>query len=210
MFINYNRENIIKNISIYFDKTQSELIAHLNLDNSTSTPKNIRNIISKSLFTLIEKENIQKIENIILRTIRIDYKSNPIESISFSQIKYIEIVNEEWHQSYLCKILNSEFLFFIFQTKSKDDNNPKLINAKFWKMNSDDLGYAEKFWELTKDSIQRGDYNNFITEKNDFILHVRPKAKNKNDLMMTPQGYLQPKKAYWLNSSYIKSKIIDQ
>ena len=74
-------------------------------------------------------------------------------------------------------------------------------------MNMNDLDIAYKFWELTKDNIIRGDYKNFITIKNNFICHVRSKGRNSKDLMETPQGTREPKKGYWLNSSYIKTQI---
>ena len=127
--------------------------------------------------------------------------------MSFAQIKYKEIVKEEWEESYLHNTLNKEFLFIIFKLSSKEDRNPTLSKAIFWKMNSDDLDLASKFWELTKDSINRGDFKNFISMKNNFICHVRSKGLNSKDLMETPQGTMEPKKGYWLNASYIKTQI---
>ena len=127
--------------------------------------------------------------------------------MSFSQIKYNEIIKETWENSYLFKTFNSEFLFFIFKTKNKDDKDPIFHSARFWKMNEQDLDLANKFWELTKENIRIGDYKNFITIKNHFICHVRTKGLNNKDLMKTPQGTIEPKRGYWLNASYLKTQL---
>ena len=127
--------------------------------------------------------------------------------MSFTQIKYNEIIKESWENSDLYKTLKSEFIFFIFKIKNKDDNDPIFHNAKFWKMNGADLDLVNKFWELTKESIRIGEYKNFITIKNDFICHVRTKGLNNKDLMKTPQGTIEPKRGYWLNASYLKTQL---
>ena len=127
--------------------------------------------------------------------------------MSFAQIKFNEIVKEDWGKSYLFKTFNAEFLFFIFRLENKQDKDPIFLTAKFWKMNANDLELVNKFWELTKDNIQRGDYNNFISIKNNFICHVRSKGVNSRDKIKTPQGTFEGKKGYWLNASYIKTQI---
>ena len=130
-----------------------------------------------------------------------------LESMSFTQIKYNEIIKESWENSDLYKTLNSEFIFFIFIIKNKDDNDPIFHSAKFWKMSEADLDLVNKFWELTKESIRIGDYKNFISIKNNFICHVRTKGLNNKDLMKTPQGTIEPKRGYWLNASYLKTQL---
>jgi len=120
---------------------------------------------------------------------------------------YNEIINEDWSNSYIHKVFNSEFLFFIFKYLKKEDTEPVFISTQFWKMNSEDLDLANKFWELTKDNIQRGDYDNFISIRNNFICHVRTKGINSQDVILTPQGTYQKKRSFWLNSSYIKTQI---
>jgi DNA mismatch repair protein MutH len=204
-----NEKEIFINIfSKYYGKTYQQLIVELELQYDGKIPKNIGNIITKSILLKAEKEGLIILEGIIIKTIRVNESGTPLESMSFAQIKYKEIVKEEWGESYLYNTLNKEFLFVIFKLLSKEDRNPTLSKAMFWKMNSDDLDLASKFWALTKDSIIRGDFKNFITIKNNFICHVRSKGLNGKDLMETPQGTMEPKKGYWLNASYIKSQIL--
>ena len=203
-----NAKEIFANIfSKYYGKTHQELIGELELQFEDKTPKNIGNIIIKNILNKAEKEGSVIPEGIIIKTIRVNEKGTPLESMSFAQINYTEIVKEKWEESYLFKTLSSEFLFVIFKLSNTSKTNPTLTKAIFWRMNSDDLDLASKFWELTKDSINRGDFKSFITIKNNFICHVRSKGLNNKDLMETPQGTLEPKKGYWLNASYIKTQI---
>jgi DNA mismatch repair protein MutH len=202
---NKKEKEILEMFSKHIGKSQAQLIKEFKLPINEKETKNIRNLLVN---TILNKEKNNFIDDKIkIKTISINELGTPLESMSFAQIKYKEIVNEDWENSYLYKTLTSKFLFVIFKLKDKKDKNPVLANVKFWKMNSDDLDIAYKFWELTKDNIIRGDYKNFITIKNNFICHVRSKGINSKDLMETPQGTREPKKGYWINSSYIKTQI---
>ena len=201
------KKDFLTALTNYQGKRFSQLKNELKLPLGDKLPKNIGNIIVSAIIKKIEKDNNFILDNILVKTIRVSNNNVPLESMSFAQIKFNEIVNEEWENSYLFKTLKSEFLFLIFKLEDKLDKDPIFLTSKFWKMSNNDLELANKFWELTKDNIQRGDYNNFITIKNNFICHIRSKGINSKDLMKTPQGTLEPKKGYWLNASYIKAQI---
>jgi DNA mismatch repair protein MutH len=194
-------------LSDYYGLSQSDLILNLDIEIKNGEPKNIRNIIARLICKKIENDNKINLQNLLIKTIRTNNNRVVLESMSFSQIKYNEIIKESWEESDLYKNLSSEFVFFIFNIKSKEDKNPILQSAKIWKMNKSDLDLASKFWELTKENVRIGDYKNFITIKNNFICHVRTKGLNSKDLMKTPQGTIEPKRGYWLNASYLKTQI---
>ena len=204
---NIQKQDFLKVMSNYYGVRQSNIILELDLKIKKSIPKNIRNIIAQSILKKYEEKNNLNFQKKLLKTIRINENNIVLESMSFSQIKYNEIIKETWENSYLFKTFNSEFLFFIFKTKNKDDKDPIFHSARFWKMNEQDLDLANKFWELTKENIRIGDYKNFITIKNHFICHVRTKGLNNKDLMKTPQGTIEPKRGYWLNASYLKTQL---
>jgi DNA mismatch repair protein MutH len=140
-----------------------------------------------------------------MKTIRIENSGAIQQSMSFHQIKYKEIVKEEWEESYWFNTLTKRFFFVIFQKDEK--GSLRLRNVKFWTMPVEDLEIAKEFWEDTKKKIKKGDYNHFIKISDDKICHVRPKGADSKDLMETPQGKMEKKKCYWLNSSYIKTQI---
>jgi DNA mismatch repair protein MutH len=198
-----NNEYWIKEFENYYGYTQSSIIRKLCLPYGTVKPKHIGSIIANRIIG--SKKSVELFEA-NLKTIR-TFQNNPMESMSFSQISYKQIINEKWEDSILYKNLTSTFLFVVYKLQNIKDKDPILEQVLFWKMNNDDLELASKFWELTKDSVLRGDYKGFISFKNDFICHVRTKGKNKLDLMETPQYTLEPKRSFWLNSNYIKSQI---
>jgi DNA mismatch repair protein MutH len=205
--IKIQKDNFLKVMSKYNGVAQSKLISELNIELSNGQPKNIRSLIAQSILKNYEKEEKIVFQNTLLKTIRINETNTILESMSFTQIKYNEIINQSWENSDLYKILSSEFIFFIFKVRNKDDRDPVFHNAIFWKMSEADLDLVNKFWELTKESIRIGDYKNFVTIKNDFICHVRTKGLNNKDLMVTPQGTIEPKRGYWLNASYLKTQL---
>ena len=127
------------------------------------------------------------------------------ESMSFQQIKYKEIIHEDWLNSYWYNILTKRFFFVVFQRDNQ--NIPRLKKVMFWTMPQKDLEIAELFWQDTKYKIQHDEFDSFIKISDKRICHVRPKAKDSTDLMETASGRLIKKKAYWLNSSYIKDII---
>ena len=201
------KQDFLNVMSNYYGVNQSKLILKLDIEIKNGLPKNIRNIIAQSILKNYEKNEKICFQNLLLKTIRINENNTLLESMSFTQIKYNEIIKESWENSDLYKTLNSEFIFFIFKIKNKDDNDPIFHSAKFWKMSEADLDLVNKFWELTKESIRIGDYKNFISIKNNFICHVRTKGLNNKDLMKTPQGTIEPKRGYWLNASYLKTQL---
>jgi DNA mismatch repair protein MutH len=201
------KKRFLNVISNYYNLSQANLIVNLNLKFENKQPKNIRNIISQSLIKRYEKEENVNLKSYLIKTIRINKNDIPLESMSFSQIKYNEIINETWDKSSLHKAFKSEFIFFIFKEPNEINKNPVFHQVKFWKMNEADLELVSKFWELTKESIRIGNYKNFITIKNNFICHVRTKGLNNQDLMKTPQDTLEPKRGYWLNASYLRTQL---
>ncbi len=140
-----------------------------------------------------------------MKTIRLEHSGKLKESMSFAQIQYKEIIHEEWEESYWFNMLTKRFFFVVFQ---KDEVGvSRLKNVIFWTMPPADLEIAKAFWLDTRNKILNDDYNHFIKMSDDVICHVRPKGADSKDLMETPQGKMEKKKCYWLNSSYIKHVI---
>jgi len=154
--------------------------------------------------------------NIEIKTILLKPNGIPKESMSFEQIDYCEIVNEEWNTSTIRnKFENKKHLWIIFKSKINFKKQSELglddilLNkVMFWNMPIADLDNSMyKVWIDTTNKIKQGDYNNFIKISNGEIAHIRPKGKDANDLALTPQGTKERKKCFWLNSKYIKEQI---
>lgn len=196
---------IIEKFTKYYGFSEQELIDEFNLSINLKA-KNKNHVFAKSILG-INKNKIEEFEKaeIELKTIKLEATGTLKESMSFAQIKYKEIINENWEDSYLYNKLTKRFFFVIFQ---KDKNNiARLKKVMFWTMPTKDLEIAKKFWKHTKTNIEQGDYQNFWKLKDHKVCHVRPKGANSKDLMETPQGTFEKKKCYWLNSNYIKNAI---
>lgn len=154
--------------------------------------------------------------NVEIKTIVLKTNNMPKESMSFEQIDFCEIVNEEWEDSKIRdKFENKKHLWIIFKLKTKAD---KLVDVSlediilekvmFWNMPISDLeGSMKSVWKDTVEKIKLGDYDNFIKIKDGEIAHIRPKAKDSSDLMITPQETYEKRKCFWLNAKYIKEQI---
>ncbi len=197
-------ELIVKRFEPFYGKSEGELVTTLGL--SGSAAKSRYYLIAKAIMG-VSKQHVEEFikAGVEMKTIRLEKSGALKESMSFAQIKYKEIVNEEWEDSYWHEVLTKRFFFVIF--KKDDAGELRLHKVRFWSMPWEDLNVAQHFWEDTKAKVARGDYENFIKISDDKICHVRPKGVDSKDLMETPQGGLQKKKCFWLNASYIKKNI---
>lgn len=139
-----------------------------------------------------------------LRTIRLSKTGKLKESMSFRGFKYLEIVDEKWEESTFAEELEQKFLFVVFQV---DENGvERLQKVRYWNMPYDDRMEARKVWENTKSQVAI-DARLLPKSTENRVAHVRPKATNSNDTLLTPQGDQLVKKGFWLNRGYIESVI---
>jgi DNA mismatch repair protein MutH len=198
-------ELIIRRFRKYYGKSENELIKLFKLDRTKAKHKFY--LIAKAILEVGLNKKIEEFEKagVEIKTIRVEKSGGIKESMSFAQIKFKEIVEEEWEGSYWYSTLTKRFFFIIFQ---KDDKGElRLKKVMFWTMPAADLEIARVFWEDTRKKIRRGIYDQFIKISDDRICHVRPKGMDSHDLMETPQGTREKKKSYWLNASYILEQI---
>lgn len=141
----------------------------------------------------------------------------PKESMSFEQIVYSEIANQDWETSEIHeKFENKKHLWLVFRatrtyTSQRDLSLDEIIfeRAIFWNMPIDDLENGIKpLWQDTVKKIRDGDYNNFLRSSQNSVGHIRPKATNAKDTTdKTPQGTYEKKRCFWLNASYVAKQI---
>lgn len=219
--LNIEAESVIKSVDEYSKGETFEEFIEKKFkpfkglsDDEISLRLKIKVPSAKSKFYVIAKEILGVVKNKIqefekadvqMKTIRLQSNGNIKESMSFAQIQYKTIINEEWEESYWYGMLTKRFFFVTFQ---QDDNGVYRLNGvKFWTMPADDLKIAKFFWIDTKHKIVNNDFKNFMKISDDKICHVRPKGANSTDLMETNHGTWEKKMSYWLNSSYIKEVI---
>lgn len=151
-----------------------------------------------------------------IKTIVLKPNGTPKESMSFEQIDFCSIAEEEWEDSTIRnKFENKKHLWIVFQSAVNFEKQSELDlddiilkKVMFWNMPISDLeGSMHRVWEDTVKKIKAGDYDNFIKISDGEIAHIRPKGRNSEDLMITPQGTKEKRKCFWLNAKYLKEQI---
>jgi len=160
---------------------------------------------------LLEKQGTK----LVVKSVRLKENGMPKESMSFEQINFNEVVREKWENSFIRnKFLNTVFCFFVFQEKEEQSY---FKGIKLWKMPSSQLeSEVQKFWNHLKKVLTSGviiqkkkrglkfvSTNNLPSSKDNPIMHVRPKAKDSNDVVELPCGNFIVKQAYWLNGTFV-------
>jgi DNA mismatch repair protein MutH len=135
-----------------------------------------------------------------MKTIRLKISGKPRESMSFPGFDYMEIVNEDWEDSSFFEKLEHKFLLVIF--REDEDGVDRLFKVAYWNMPYEDRMEAKRVWEETKKRVSI-DARNLPKMSESTVAHVRPKARDGQDKLLTPQGDMQVKKCFWLNSGYI-------
>ncbi len=147
----------------------------------------------------IDELNKAEIE---MKTIRLKSSGAPRESMSFPSFTFLELEKQTWSDSSFYAKLEKKFLFVVFRQDS--DGVERFIGVKIWNMPYGDRLEAQRVWEDTKRraSIDARDLPK-ISESQ--VAHVRPKGRNGDDKILTLQGTLHLRQAFWLNASYIAS-----
>ena len=143
-----------------------------------------------------------------LKTIRVEPNGTSIESLSFKNVDFCGIVDEEWEESDFYSAITSKFIFVLFKHDTKDSEY-YLDRIVFWQIPESDYAVFKSVWEDTKQKIISGDYEHFVKISDNPVSHIRPKGKNAQDLMYTPQGTWQKKKCFWINQEYIQKNVLD-
>lgn len=139
-----------------------------------------------------------------LKTIRVNKDWMPAEAMSFPTFKYLDIVNEDWEDSSFFEKIEQKFLFVIFR---EDENGDlRLEKVSYWNMPYVDREEARRVWEDTKRRVAI-DARDLPKSSESRVAHVRPKARDAQDTLPTPQGMQLIKKCFWLNRAYIGDVI---
>ena len=144
-----------------------------------------------------------------LKTIRVEPDGTSIESLSFKNVDFCGIVEEEWEESDFYSAITSKFIFVLFKHDTKDSEY-YLDRVVFWQIPENDYQIFKDVWEDTKRKIKSGDYEHFIKISENHVSHIRPKGKNAKDVMYTPQGSYEKKKCFWINQEYIQKNVLDK
>lgn len=219
---------ILKRFAPYIGKNHVQICDILNIEAYQS--KNKYADVAALIASNTESKRLNTSEEfiksgIVMKTIRLQKNGVPKESMSFKNIDYCEVYeNDEWIESEAYEIFSNRFMFVVFKPVPGEvitiyNNRTKqfvteqsyaLDSVFFWTMPTADLEVAKEYWENIREAVltdnitpqafwSLGDHRKF---------HVRPKAKVSRDKAVNPNGGVCNKYSYWLNADYVK-QIID-
>jgi DNA mismatch repair protein MutH len=189
----------------YIGKAVEELSLALSYHQKSTNHKGfLKDIVNR----ILVNDEMRPLEldkaGIEIKTIRLTKNGSPREAMSFPGFKYLEIIDEKWEDSSFFDKLEHKFLFVIFRV---DKNNvERLEKVSYWNMPYSDRLEAQRVWEETKRRVSV-DASDLPRSSESAVAHVRPKARDGNDKLLTPQGDLQVKKCFWLNKDYIAGVV---
>ncbi|NBX24255.1 MAG: hypothetical protein EBR52_09200 [Microbacteriaceae bacterium] len=161
--------------------------------------------IANHILTDSGKEPIElKKAGIEMKTIRLKSTGMPREAMSFPNFSYTGILDEDWEDSSFFERIERKFLFVVFATGA--DQIERLSKVAYWNMPFDDRLEAKNVWEETRRRVAV-DASNLPLSGENRVAHVRPKARNRDDTELTPQGTKLVRKCFWLNQKYIRDVI---
>lgn len=221
-------ELILERFAPFLGLNYVEICAKLGIDPYQSKSKYAdvcgliaSNGVSKRLSTADEFVK----SGITMKTIRLNANGMPQESMSFKNIDYTEVFeNDEWVESDAYELFTTRFMFVVFKPavgKTITINNNRtgsevteqayvLDRVFFWTMPAEDLDVAHEYWEdirknVLENKIELGSFWS-ISDRRKF--HVRPKATTSSQKSPNPHGGECDKYCYWFNADYVK-QIID-
>ena len=189
----------------FIGKTIERLSREFNFFKEGSNQKGFHRQLGERMLT-DGGSGVQELDKagIEMKTIRLTKTGRPRQSMSFPGFKFMEIIHEHWEDSRFFEKIESRFLFGIF--REGPDEVERLDKVAYWNMPYEDRLEAKRVWEDTKARVAV-DSSNLPKIGESPIAHVRPKGRNGEDKELTPQGDLQVKKCFWLNSGYIATVI---
>lgn len=196
---------VIKRFKPFLGQTVSVIASRLGVPITSN--KAILAVLARAMMG-IKTLKIKEFEkaDIAMKTIRLDYKGKPMESMSFPYFKYTEIINEEWDDSTLREQFSKKFFFVIFEYGK--DEILRFKKSMFWNMPYDTLeGDVRKVWEDTVKRI-RNAHADALPKRSEYpICYVKPHGRNSKDTLPAPGGHNVVKKCFWLDKSYIGNQV---
>ena len=186
----------------YIGMTEDDISKELNYFTSS---KSRRWLLAKRMLSK-DGHHIEEFEKagVLLKTVTLSKSGKSREDMSFPAFQMKDLLSQSWENSDFASQIESRFLFVVF----KEDKHGKIRFEKvmYWNMPLDDRNEARRVWEDTQIRLKKN-ANDLPRRTESYVSHVRPHAKNKSDVDVSPQGETLIKRCFWLNASYI-SKVV--
>ncbi|WP_239464444.1 Sau3AI family type II restriction endonuclease [Collinsella tanakaei] len=172
-------------------------------------PKNLCALITKHILGVDEHSKIAEFEKagIKTKTMRLKRSGMPKESISFPAFDYCDLVALDFDESDFKIQLLQKYLLVIYREDKEEKGRFCLSDVMFWQMPDRDLLEAKRCYEEMRRRVKEGHAEQSVKSSENRCCHVRPHARDKNDVLPTPYGSFETKKCFWINARYIGEEI---
>lgn len=212
---------VLGRLEPYYGKTIAEIIAETGVVLNV-TAKNFTASFTNLLLGVELDKQIEEFEKaeIIVKTLRLDERNLPKESMSFPNFKYEEIIHLHWDNCDFKQILEHKFLLVFLKYNGDELYFDKAV---FWNMEQLHIREAQRVWLATQALVSEGSivkeikggrrYTHFPTKAFSTVAHVRPHALNADDTYPLPVPDRQTgltaytKHCFWLNNDFIRDEI---
>ena len=203
---------ILHHFDKFVGKTCSDIERILGIEIPAKSKAYYRNLANRMLGLENGKDAVEfKKSNILMKTVRIRLSGRPKEDMSFPAFYAFELKDQTWEDSDFLSQIDREFLFVVFgfNTTNPDDEDRKsltFLGSFMWSVPDKDLDDMREVWLDTRDRINNKDFVNFIKGSDQKLIHVRPHARDSNDI----DEYMGiTKQGFWFNKDYLQ-KIISE
>jgi DNA mismatch repair protein MutH len=198
----------------YFNLSIEEICKQISFNPSANKYKSLKADLIKRILGAVSHDSTRVIPevpelvkaDIEIKTVTLSTLGIPREHMSFPGFKFLEIVRQSWEDSSFYEKLEKKFLLVVFERDHAGVE--RLVKTGYWNMPFEDREEAKRVWEETKRRVAIG-ATDLPSAKESRVAHVRPKARNSDDKILTPQGTRHVKQCFWLNRDYI-GKIVER
>ncbi|TCI33868.1 hypothetical protein EVJ29_13350 [Exiguobacterium sp. SH4S7] len=158
-------------------------------------------------------------ERLLVKSVNLNKKGKSKQNTVLEEIDFLSWMHGGWEDSLIRRYLGgTTFLFMVFGENENGD--VFFLGAMTWKMPISDVEGLRPYWAEVTDILREGvvfkqerqknktiNRNNLPGQAANSMIHIRPKANDKNHVTLLPDGQTITKQGLWLNASFV-TKIV--
>jgi DNA mismatch repair protein MutH len=172
--------------------------------------KNIVSVLSRRILGSEGHRDVEAFARlgITIRTARVHPESLlPHEDVSFPVFRPEELVRQEWESSELLQTVSSLYFMVFTMPPAAPVLGARLLGGFFWRPSTDQLATMGREWKALRGAFAASRPEDRPQGSETEILHVRPHARNKDDILPLPSGRPYVKSSFWLNREFVGALV---
>ncbi|WP_214823939.1 hypothetical protein [Exiguobacterium sp. s28] len=170
------------------------------------------------------KETVEHLENgiegrLMVKSVNLNKKGKSKQNTVLEVIDFLSWVETGWEDSAIMRCLGkTTFLFMVYGENKEGD--AFFLGPLLWKPSDEEVQGLKSYWKMVTDILIEGvqmweapkgkemiTKNNLPGQGAHKMVHIRPKANNKNDVTLLPDGQTITKQGLWLNAKYVSDIV---